>query len=649
MRSLTRIVSSMKELWPYYTMVIVAATATVLLSLASPFLISHATDTIVDSVNGTVSTGAATRVVVGVALGLLAAELAHTVIHNVGGWFGDVMAMRMRQILSNRYFAKLLSLPQSYFDRQITGTIISRLDRSIMGLTQFLQAFANNFFSMVLTVIVVLAISAWYYWPLALLLVIIFPMYLWLTALTSKRWMRWEKTKNEHIDTAQGRFAEVVGQVKVVKSFVSELRELRLFQTHFAETVDVTKRQSRWWHMMDIFRMAGMNVVFFAIYLVLFTRTLNGDFTIGELVLLVQLVAMAKQPATMMSWMVDSAQRAAAGSREYFEAMDELEEPTASPVLLSASREYGPSVVDEAEVRDAIPSPPAAVEDPSHPGVTPVFEFDDVTFGYDPADPVIHRVSFAAGHNEKVALVGESGGGKSTLVNLLLGLYRPTGGTLKVCGHDIRELSAAQLRGMVGVVFQDAALFSGTIRENIAYGRPDATDEEIRRVAERANADGFIRNFTDGYDTLIGERGLRLSGGQKQRIAVARAMLKDAPILVLDEATSALDTRAERAVQAGLEELMVGRTTLVIAHRLSTIATVDTIVTLDSGHVDEIGSPAELAVSGGIYGELLRLTASSSEEDRARLRRFGFHGDSGPALEHSGEYPGEVSEGETSG
>ncbi len=627
MRSLSRIVRSMRELWPYYVMVILAATVTVLLSMASPFLIKHATDTIVDTVNGSVTVEDATTVVIAVAVGLLLAELAHTVIHNIGGWFGDVMGMRMRQILSNRYFAKLLSLPQGYFDKQITGTIISRLDRSILGLTQFLQAFANNFFSMILTVIVVLAISAWYYWPLALLLVIIFPMYLWLTALTSKRWMRWEKTKNDHVDAAQGRFAEVIGQVKVVKSFVSELRELRLFQQHFAETVSVTKEQSRWWHMMDIFRMAGMNVIFFAIYLVLFLQTLNGNFTIGDMVLLVQLVAMAKQPATMMSWMVDSAQRAAAGSREYFEAMEELEEATVSPVLLAASREYGPSVIPEQDVRDAIPDPPAPLEGCSRPGGTPVVEFENVTFGYDVDDPVIHDVNLTAGFNEKVALVGESGGGKSTLVNLLLGLYRPSSGTLRVCGHDIAELSAAQLRGMVGVVFQDAALFSGTIRENIAYGRPDASDAEIEDAARRANADGFIRAFPQGYDTVIGERGLRLSGGQKQRVAVARAMLKDAPILVLDEATSALDTRAERAVQAGLEELMVGRTTLVIAHRLSTIASVDTIVTLSEGRVDEIGTPAELAVSGGIYGELLRLTASSSAEDRKRLRSFGFHSD----------------------
>jgi ATP-binding cassette subfamily B protein len=221
--SLTRIVRSMRELWPYYVMVIVAATATSLLGLAAPFLIKHVTDTIVDAANGSVSVGDATRTAVWIAVALLFAELANTVIHNIGGWFGDVMGMRMRQILSNRYFAKLLALPQRYFDHQITGTIISRLDRSILGLTQFLQSFANNFFSMILTVILVLAISAWYYWPLALLLVVIFrstcgspPSPAEVDAL--------EKTKNEHIDTAQGRFAEVIGQVKVVKSFVSELR-----------------------------------------------------------------------------------------------------------------------------------------------------------------------------------------------------------------------------------------------------------------------------------------------------------------------------------------------------------------------------------------------------------------------------------------
>lgn len=619
MNSLTRILRSTRQLWPCYVMVIAASTATALLTLASPFLIKSATDVIVDAVNGGRTMSDATTLVVVIALGLFATELAFTIVHNIGGWFGDVMALRMRQLLSDRYFAKLLSLPQAYFDRQVTGTVISRLDRSILGLTQFIQSVANNFFSMLLTVVLVLGVTAWYYWPLALLLIVIFPLYLWLTALTSRRWMAWETEKNRHIDTAQGRFAEVIGQVKVVKSFVTERRELRLFQQHFAATVSLTKSQSRWWHLMDTVRTGGMNVIFLAIYLVLFLQTLNGHFSLGDMVLLVQLVATIRGPASMMSWMVDSAQKAAAGSRDYFAAMDEAPEPTVDPVLVDAASPRGADLVGPSP--DPEPLTPVS-------GDAPVIDFDGVSFGYDSgstADQVLHGVSFTAHRGEKVALVGESGGGKSTLVNLLLGLYRPTDGHLRICGHDSDDLTAAQLRSMVGVVFQEPSLFSGTIRENIAYGRPDATDDEIRDVAARANADTFIGAFPDGYDTVIGERGLRLSGGQKQRIAVARAMLKDAPILVLDEATSALDTRAEQAVQAGLEELMVGRTTLVIAHRLSTIASVNTIVTLDNGHVGEIGSPAELATSGGIYAELLRLTASSSAEDRKRLRSFGFH------------------------
>ena len=176
------------------------------------------------------------------------------------------------------------------------------------------------------------------------------------------------------------------------------------------------------------------------------------------------------------------------------------------------------------------------------------------------------------------------------------------------------------------MVFQEASLFSGTIAENIAYGRPDATREQIIEAATKANAHDFISKFADGYESLIGERGLKLSGGQKQRIAIARAMLKDAPILILDEATSALDTKAERAVQKGLEELMEGRTSLIIAHRLSTIATVDRIVTLKEGRIDEVGSPAELATSGGIYAELLGLQNSGGKASKKKLQSFDIVG-----------------------
>ena len=576
MNSLARIIRSASALWPYYLGVVLISTAAAALALVSPFILREATDTIVSAVHGDVPVADVTMTLLWLAVALLVADLFNTAMTNVGGYIGDVMAMRMRQILSTRYYAKLLALPQRYFDNQVTGTVIARLDRSITSITQFLQSFSNSFFPMLIQVVAVLAITAWYYWPLTILLALLFPVYMWLTTLTSRRWQKLEGKKNEQIDLANGRFAEVIGQVKVVKSFVSEVRELDDFGSRYGKTVDITRPQSRWWHSMDTARGAALNLIFFGIYLVLFFRTLGGEFSLGDMVMLIQLVNMAKQPVHMMSWIVDAAQRAMAGSKDYFKVMEEEFEPTANAELIAATEASGVPVLDLTQV-------------PPLPAAAPVMRFDDVTFAYTEGDPVIRNVSFEAREGEKIALVGESGGGKSTLVNLLLGLYRVDEGRLQVCGRDVRDLSAAELRASVGVVFQEAALFSGTVRENIAYGRPGATEEEIVEVARRANAHDFIMRFPDGYDTVIGERGLRLSGGQKQRVAVARAMLKDAPILLLDEATSALDTKAERAVQAGLDELMKDRTTLIIAHRLSTIANVDTIVTLREGEVEEIG------------------------------------------------------------
>ncbi|CAB0573125.1 ABC transporter ATP-binding protein [Corynebacterium diphtheriae] len=613
-RSIAKILRSASALWPFYVGVVLSAITVAVLALITPFIIKDATDTIVEAVNGNMSINNATKRVIWLSLGLLVAQLANTILNNIGGYVGDVLAAKLRQILSTRYFAQLLGMPQRYFDDQVTGTIIARLDRSITSITQALQAMANNFFPMLISVASVLGIAATYYWPLAVLLATIIPIYMWLTSLTSKKWQVIEGKKNEQIDLAGGRFAEVVSQVKVVKSFVSETRELHSFGEHYEETVTFTRQQSRFWHFMDTLRTGSMNLVFFAIYLVLFYRTLHGYFTLGDMVLLIQLVNMARTPMTMMSWMVDTTQRAITGSKDYFEVMEQQLEPTVNPEISAATATTGLPELNTAPTKPLVP----ATEQPA-------FNFRNVSFAYNEGEEVLHNVSFHANIGQKIALVGESGGGKSTLVNLLLGLYKPTQGALNVCGQQASEISAEDLRATVGVVFQESNLFSGTVRENIAYARPDAPLEDVIAVAKRANAHDFIVNFPQGYDTRIGERGLRLSGGQKQRVSVARAMLKDAPILVLDEATSALDTKSELAVQAGLEELMRGRTTLIIAHRLSTIADVDTIITLKNGAVDEIGSPQELAHSGGIYAELLKLTANASDDSKEQLKRFGFH------------------------
>ena len=610
MKTLLRILRFTRSLTPYYIGIMVAAAVVTAAGLTVPFITGRATDVIVDAVGAVADGGSGADGVVGTAirtivllgLALLAASLVESVVSNVGGYWGDVMSAKMRVILSNRYFAQLLALPQRYFDGELTGTIVARLNRSISEVTNFMKTFSNMFVTMLMTTVAVLAISAWHYWPLAVLLLLAYPIYLWLTALTSKRWQLLEGEKNEHIDVASGRFAEVVGQIRVVKSFVRERRELDHFGDHLDDTVEITGRQSRHWHVMDALRRGVLNVIFFGLYLMIFIRTVTGDFTPGQMVMLIQLMAMARQPVTTLSWMVDAAQRAIAGSKSYFEVMD-----------------LDPARVDGGGGRPREPRKALPADGTAEGEADIAVSFRDVRFGYDDDRDVLSDITFDVKAGERIAFVGESGGGKTTLTSLLMGLYGTRSGDIEIVGSGD---DLATLRENIGVVFQDAALFSGTIADNIAYGNPSATREEIIAVAERAAVDRFVAKLPHGYDTVIGERGMKLSGGQKQRIAVARAMLKDAPILVLDEATSALDTRSERLVQAGLEDLMRGRTTFIIAHRLSTIAEVDRIITLRDGHIDEIGSPAELAASGGIYAELLALQHADSQAGRKRLKDF---------------------------
>jgi ATP-binding cassette subfamily B protein len=233
--------------------------------------------------------------------------------------------------------------------------------------------------------------------------------------------------------------------------------------------------------------------------------------------------------------------------------------------------------------------------------------FEDVTFGYDPARPVLRGLTLAIAPGETVALVGPSGAGKTTLCSLLPRFYEADAGRITVDGIDIRAMTQASLRAQIGIVQQDVFLFAGTLRENIAYGRLAATEEEIRDAARRARLDDLIAGLPDGLDTVVGERGVKLSGGQKQRLAIARIFLRNPPILILDEATSALDTETERAIQASLADLARGRTTLVIAHRLSTVVHADQIVVLDGGRIVEHGRHQELVDQGGLYSELYRV------------------------------------------
>jgi subfamily B ATP-binding cassette protein MsbA len=255
----------------------------------------------------------------------------------------------------------------------------------------------------------------------------------------------------------------------------------------------------------------------------------------------------------------------------------------------------------------------STLQDPAHPvalkGAGGDIHFDNIGFAYE-QKPVLRDVQLRVQPGEKVALVGKSGSGKTTLANLLLRFYDPTGGAIRIGGVDLRAAAVRDLRRQMAVVTQEVVLFDDTIRNNIAFGRPGATNAEIEEAARHAFAHEFILEKPHGYDSIVGEKGTNLSGGQRQRIAIARALLRNAPILVLDEATSALDNESERAVQASLEELMKGRTTICIAHRLSTIQNFDRIVVLDAGQIVETGTHATLLAQGGIYAKLHSLGAT---------------------------------------
>lgn len=582
MKSLWRIITSTKELWKYYSVIGLLTVLLALANLAQPLLTGRAVDVIKDGNSGDIKT------VVILAVLLFTLDFSSTIFSNISGHIGDVMSERLRKILGSRYYTHLMKLPQTYYDRELTGTIIARLNRSVSELAGFIDMFSNNFLQFIFSTIFSLVVISTISWPVALLLASLYPLYFYLTTKTSKVWMEYKSKMNKNLDLALGRFNEVVNQVKVVKSYDQQKDEINFYNNKMSNIIGLAKPQSQFWHKRDVLRRVALNVIFFGVYLLIFIQTAQGLITTGQAVTLILLAYNIRIPIFTISFLVDRTQRAIADSKDYFEVL-------AEPV------EERNQATKQLEIKKA------------------AFEFSHVDFAYNKNEQVLRGVSFTAEAGKKTALVGESGEGKTTISSLLLGLYQPKVGSITIDDQDIHLISQKSLRQNIGVVFQDAALFSGSIFHNISYGKPGATQAEVEKVSKAANAHGFICKLENGYQSEIGERGVKLSGGQKQRIAIARALLKDAPILILDEATSSLDSKSEVEVQKALETLMQDRTTLIIAHRLSTISSVDTIVTLKNGTVDEIGSPQKLAKTTGIYAELLKLQNNS---DQKALEQF---------------------------
>jgi subfamily B ATP-binding cassette protein MsbA len=365
-----------------------------------------------------------------------------------------------------------------------------------------------------------------------------------------------------------------MGGVRLVKVYVAETREQGIFADGVDRLFRNVARTITGTSAISALSSVIVGAVGVLIMIVGGNAVVSGSMTLGMLVMYVFVVGMLVIPLVQI---------ASIGTQisEAFAGLDRMR-----------------------EIRDM------KTEDSDAEGLAPVTEvegdvaFNDVTFGYEDDTPVLHDVSFHAPAGTTTALVGPSGSGKSTLINLVMAFHKPQRGEVRVDGRDLSSLRVHDYRSQLGVVLQDNFLFDGTIRDNIAYARPQATDEDIRAAARIAHCDEFVSRFENGYDTIVGERGVKLSGGQRQRVAIARAILADPRILILDEATSSLDSESEALIQDGLRALRAGRTTFVIAHRLSTIRSADRILVLDGGRIVERGTHADLLAIGGLYRRL---------------------------------------------
>lgn len=591
MRDLLKIFKFSSSLKLYYIAITGFVIILSLLNLVNPFLIKWLIDLITEYSGGQAVPFTAALFPLGL---MLLASLAAAFLSNINGFIGDRMSVKLETLLARRYYEHLMTLPIQYYDSEQTGKITSRLERSIGGLSQLMNALSNNFIQFFLTTIVTLVTIGFYSWPIALLLLILFPLYIYITSLSSKAWQKYQKGINQNRDVANGRFVESIGQIRVVKSYVQELGELSFFKKRRQAIEDEARKQSTQWHYYDLLREIALGVIFTIIFGVIIAQALQGQYSVGTAVLLVTLANQARMPLFGANWMIESIQRAQADSKDYFEIMDMKPEITDDSLARTLKVKGG-------EV-----------------------QFNEVVFAYNQGSNVLNKVSFTIPAHSKVALVGESGEGKSTIANLIVRFYEPQAGDILVDGHSVQDVTQKSLRQQVGIVFQDPSLFSGTIEENIAYGLGRRySAKELETAARMANAADFIAKLPKGYKTEVGERGVKLSGGQKQRIIIARALLKNPPILILDEATSSLDAKAEHQVQEALERLMQNRTTIIIAHRLSTIAGADMIIGLKGGKIAEQGAPDVLArQKGSIYAELLSLQTASTDKLKKKLKQF---------------------------
>ena len=512
---------------------------------------------------------------------LLAIYALNTVLQYVVTYWGHMLGINIETDMRKKMFEHIQKLSFRFFDNNKTGHLIGRITNDLNDIGEVAHHGPEDIFIAIMTLVGAFLLMAQINLQLAIITFVIVPVMAWVIIYFGRNMTTTYRQLFGNVGSFNARIEDNVGGIRVVQSFANENYEKKLFAVD-----NQMFRQTKLLAYKIMARSLSVSYMMTRLITILVMLSgawffIQGDLRIGEFVAFILLANVFFRPIEKINAVIESYPKGIAGFRRYLEIID-----------------------TEPDIRDQ----PNAIEVRHLRGD---INFEDVSFGYDENRPVLKGISLNVAAGETIAFVGPSGAGKTTICSLLPRFYDVTGGRITIDGTDIRQLKLEALRKQIGIVQQDVFLFSGTIRENIAYGKLDAELPEIWDAARRAHLEDLITNLPDGMDTVIGERGVKLSGGQKQRLAIARMFLKNPPILILDEATSALDTETEAAIQQSLADLSVGRTTLVIAHRLTTIKNADRIIVVNEDGISEEGRHAELVNAGGTYSRLYQAQYNS--------------------------------------
>jgi len=556
--------------------VAVFAVASTVFNIVGPKVLGNATTALFEGAVAEISgTGSINFEYIGqILLTMLVLYLFSALFAYLMGWIMAGVATDIAYRFRREISSKINRLPLSYFDRTTQGEVLSRITNDVDTINQTLSQSLTQIITSLITVVGVLVMMISISWLMTLVSLIVIPLTLGVVGFIVSRSQVYFKEQQDYLGHVNGHVEEAFGGHRVVKAFNGEAQSIEQFEGYNTTLYDVAwKSQFLSGMLMPIMGFIG-NLGYVLVVVVGGYLAVRNTITVGDIQAFIQYVRMFNQPLTQLANITNVLQQTAAAAERVFEFLDEPEEvqETEEPIKLASL---------EGQV-----------------------EFRHIRFGYNSEEPVIHDFSAMALPGKKVAIVGPTGAGKTTIVKLLMRFYDVDEGAILVDGHDIRDFRREDLRHWFGMVLQDTWLYNDTIMENIRYGRPDATDEEVIAAAQAAHVDHFVHTLPDGYNMVINEETTNISQGQMQLMTIARAVLADPRILILDEATSSVDTRTEVLIQKAMDRLMVGRTSFVIAHRLSTIRNADLILVMRAGDIVEQGQHEELLARGGFYAEL---------------------------------------------